>query len=175
MKKKNLPADIVLALYRSGVSSPEIAKRLSCGTATICRFLESIGEPRRTASDAAKKTFEQGRKPVSFWKGKKQPKEMVERRISKIRGELHYLWKGGMSRREYRKLIDKRECSRCGGGKNLAIHHCDDDHYNNDLKNLVVLCLSCHMSVHKTAYWKAWREGKPLPKSNGPIGWLENK
>ena len=170
-----LPESKILKMYRRGVSSTEIAKQMKCSPPTIRRCLDRNGEPRRTLSDAAKRSFEQGRKVTKFWAGKKQPAEMVESRLSKIRGENHYLWKGGNSLRPYRKLVKKTKCDRCESKKDLGIHHRDDDHYNNDLSNLVVLCLSCHMSIHKTAYWKAWRAGKPLPKSNGSVGWLRKK
>ena len=174
MKRKLPPDDVVVSMYRSGMSSLQIAEQFGVTASNVRALLRRIGEPRRTISDALKLSYANGvSTPTSYWTGKTQPAEMIERRISKIRGERHYLWNGGHSRRPYRNLVTKEKCERCGGTKDLGIHHQDDDHYNNDVKNLVVLCLSCHMSIHKTAYWKAWREGKPLPKSNAPTGWLK--
>lgn len=95
---------------------------------------------------------------------------MTERRVSKIRGENHYLWKGGDSRRDYRKKIKKISCEKCRGKLNPCIHHKDLDHYNNDPENLQVLCVSCHLELHKKLYWEAKRKGVEY-KNNSPIGW----
>ena len=45
------------------------------------------------------------------------------------------------------------------------------DHYDNRPENLQVLCVSCHMSLHKRAYWEAIHNDEDPPVSNGPIGW----
>ena len=114
---------------------------------------------------------ERGRhKVVKYWQGKKQPLEMVEKRISKIRGENHYLWRGGKSRRLHRGIIKKHKCAECNGKLNLGIHHKDLDYYNNDPDNLQVLCVSCHITLHKKLYWEAKRNGAEY-KTNSPIGW----
>jgi len=45
------------------------------------------------------------------------------------------------------KLLFKsdRTCVICRNkGKPIQIHHIDDDNLNNDINNLVVLCLDCH-------------------------------
>ena len=96
---------------------------------------------------------------------------MVERRVSKIRGEAHYLWSGGKSKRDYRKGTKKEKCARCGSRTNLCIHHENLDHYDNAPDNLTVLCVSCHASIHKQAYWDAVHTGQKPPRSNAPIGW----
>lgn len=181
MPNRVLPPDEdLITMYESGMSAGEIAETISAKVITVgsrLGLLSKAGRLKmRTPSEAQNLLNSRGRKPVvKYWQGKKQPPEMVENRVSKIRGEKHYLWKGGHSRRPYRKLVKKEKCDRCGSLDNLGIHHQDNDHYNNDLKNLVVLCLSCHMSAHKTEYWAAWREGRPIPKSNGPVGWLLQK
>ncbi len=70
----------------------------------------------------------------------------------------------------YKKTTRER-CETCGSTRSLAVHHKDFDHYNNDPENLQVLCVSCHMSLHKQMYWDAIKEGKTPQKSNGPVGW----
>jgi hypothetical protein len=99
---------------------------------------------------------------------------MVEKRISKIRGDRHWLWKGGKDRRGYRQEVEKVACSECGSRVNLCIHHLDLDHYNDAPENLQVLCVSHHLSLHKAAYWAAYRNGDTTPKSNCPSGWERN-
>jgi hypothetical protein len=174
--RKLPPNDEVVAMYNGGLSSSEIADKCGVKPVTVVSLLTRLGVPRRGPSEADRISRSRGRKPIiKFWEGKTQTPEMVESRISKIRGENHYLWKDGMSRRRYRGVVAKEKCEECGAIDNLGIHHLDDDHYNNDPENLQVLCVSCHMSTHKTAYWKAKREGRPTPKSNGPVGWTRKE
>ncbi len=170
--RKLPPNDVVIKMYMEGQSSGEIAEKCGVKPITVISLLRRLNIPRREPAVAAEFAKLAGRHiPGRYWLGKKQPSEMVEKRAAAVRGENHHLWKGGESRRDYRNVIDKENCDRCGTEDNLGIHHIDDDHYNNDPANLRVLCVSCHMSVHKTAYWKAKREGKPTPKSNAPTGW----
>ena len=96
---------------------------------------------------------------------------MVEKRIAKIRGEKHWLWKGGKESRGYRNVIKKEICIGCGARINLGIHHIDFDHYNNQPENLEVRCVACHSSLHKKEYWDAIHEKRQAKKSNAPIGW----
>lgn len=77
----------------------------------------------------------------------------------------------GKQSRVYRTVVKKELCNRCGSTSNLCVHHVNDDHYDNEPSNLEVLCVSCHMSHHKTQYWDAWRKKQTTPKSNGPVGW----
>lgn len=80
-------------------------------------------------------------------------------------------YKDGSRMRPYRHLITKDYCRGCGSVERLCIHHINNDHYDNRLENLTILCVSCHMAHHKREYWKAWRDGRPTPKSTGPVGW----
>jgi len=159
-KRKLPPNDELRRLYESGNSSGEIASQFNVKPVTVISGLNRIpGFKMRSNSEAQKLAFAHGKKPALFWKGKKQPKAMVERRISKIRGKNHWLWKGGFEKRDYRKVITKESCSKCGSRLNLCIHHEDFDHYNNSPGNLKVLCVSCHLSLHKKHYWDCKRRG----------------
>lgn len=40
-------------------------------------------------------------------------------------------------------------CQKCGEEDSLDVHHIDENPYNNDLENLILLCRSCHMKVHR--------------------------
>lgn len=86
-------------------------------------------------------------------------------------GVTHYLYKDGSHNRLYRTLISKDKCHRCGTLHQLGIHHKNDDHYDNRVENLEVLCHPCHMSITKKAWWDAKKAGLPTPKGNGPVGW----
>jgi hypothetical protein len=87
------------------------------------------------------------------------------------RGAAHYNFKGGWHNRDYRKLVTKDRCRLCGATETLGIHHRNDDHFDNRLENLEVLCNSCHMSETKRKWWASKKAGLPTPKSNGPVGW----
>ena len=173
MPNAKLPLDATICqMYRDGLSIKEIAETFGVHVQTIGRRLKRGGQPRRTPKEAARLCVKRGRSsPARYWSGKKQPKAMVEKRVAKIRGPNHYLWKGGKSRRPYRGKIQKSKCESCGSRINLAIHHIDFDYYNNSEDNLAVLCLSCHLSLHKQAYWDAIKAGKTPPKSTGESHW----
>lgn len=80
-------------------------------------------------------------------------------------------YKDGSETRQYRTVIDKDKCRKCGTKETLGIHHKNDDHYDNRLGNLEVLCNACHMSETKRKWWAAKKAGIETPKSNGPVGW----
>lgn len=44
---------------------------------------------------------------------------------------------------------DGYKCTKCGADKNLLIHHIDGDDNRNYENNLVTLCRSCHVYIHK--------------------------
>jgi transposase len=89
------------------------------------------------------------------------------------KGPTHPLYKDGSHSKAYRKLIVKDQCSKCGTTAKLCIHHKNDDHYDNRLENLEILCHPCHMSHTKKAWWAAKKAGLPTPKGNGPVGWTK--
>ena len=76
---------------------------------------------------------------------------------------------------------DAYMCFHCGSRGNLCVHHREivpeDSGSFNDLGNLVVVCRSCHMSLHRVAgdiipsgnisYWG--RRGKDNPEVNCQI------
>ena len=172
-KRKVPPKETLQTLYDEGLSAREIAERLGLNTITVASALRREGVAARTTSETRRLQRERGveSKAGKYWLGKKQPPAMVEKRISKIRGARHYLWKGGKDSRQYRRVITKESCARCGATENLAIHHVDFDHYHNNPDNLQVLCVSCHSSIHKQAYWDAVHAGQEPPRSNAPLHW----
>jgi len=155
LMKKQLPPDKeIVKMYQDGLSAKAIADKLGCHQATILQHLKNAGCERRSFSEAHKLGYASGR-----------------RKVTVKSGEDHYMWKGGVAKRDYRNVVKKVKCDVCGGRLNLGIHHKDLDHYNNSEENLQVLCVSCHMSLHKQAYWDAIHSGSVPEKSNGPVGW----
>lgn len=172
-KRKLPPNEDLLEMYYSGMSPREIGAKFGCPAVTVDSALRRAGCVFRPLGESQKLRMSRpDYEPSRFWQGKKQSPEHVESRVSKIRGERHYNWRGGASDpRAYRGVVQKDRCERCEATTNLAIHHRDWDHYNDDPENLAILCVSCHSSVHKQAYWDAVHAGKTPPRSNAPIGW----
>ena len=59
-------------------------------------------------------------------------------------------WKNGIG--SYGKLRGKESiCSKCGEEefRLLCVHHINEDRTDNDPKNLIVICRSCHSREHK--------------------------
>jgi len=74
-------------------------------------------------------------------------------------GPLNGRFKDGGQSTIYRKMVEKDACASCGTTENLCVHHKDENHTNNVPSNLEVLCMSCHSSQHKQAWWDAKRGG----------------
>jgi hypothetical protein len=64
-------------------------------------------------------------------------------------------FKDGTTSTAYRRMIERRECNRCGSTEMLVVHHRDGVHTNNEPSNLEVLCSPCHTSHHKQEWWNA--------------------
>lgn len=95
----------------------------------------------------------------------------IQARSRGKRGEQHHHFKDGKSSVIYRTLIVKNLCEMCGSTAHLTIHHRNNDHYDNRVENLAVMCNHCHISQHKKMWWAAKKAGLSLPKSNAPAGW----
>lgn len=59
-------------------------------------------------------------------------------------GKNNNNYKNGISMYPKRK---KKRCSKCGGTKNLMVHHKDNNRSNNKPSNLQTLCWSCHEKI----------------------------
>jgi len=61
------------------------------------------------------------------------------------KGLTHQAWTTGI--RAYRSRV-KPQCEECGEGKNLQVHHIDENRLNNTDENLKTLCAKCHRAKH---------------------------
>lgn len=58
-------------------------------------------------------------------------------------------WKNGIG--SYQKIAFTHYgqfCKICGATKKIDIHHIDKDRTNNNIKNLLPICKSCHSKIH---------------------------
>ncbi len=68
-------------------------------------------------------------------------------------GKNHPNWRGGEG--IYRKILREsdrvKECAKCGikDRRILSAHHLDRSRKNNNLGNLIYLCMNCHFLVHR--------------------------
>ena len=114
------------------------------------------------AMETVKEQYKNGR--ISPKKGMKLS-EITKKKISEShKGEKHPNWKGGISfepypfnfNEELKELIRRRDnyqCQLCGmpeceNIRKLDIHHIDYDKDNLNPKNLISLCLSCHIKTN---------------------------
>jgi hypothetical protein len=73
-------------------------------------------------------------------------------RNSVFSGPMHPNWKNGDF--TYKNILIKTgrraECTICAvdDKRLLVVHHVDENHFNNDSKNLAWLCYNCHHLVH---------------------------
>ncbi len=60
-------------------------------------------------------------------------------------------WKGGVNTDYYLRIAYEtypKECAICKDNKNLEVHHKDRNRRNNRVKNLIILCRTCHKKTH---------------------------
>ena len=75
-------------------------------------------------------------------------------------GKKHHRWNKGVA--SYRGILEKSGvlpiCLRCGktDKRILVVHHKNQDRKNNELDNLIWLCMNCHFLVH---HYKVERNG----------------
>jgi transposase len=175
-------------MYREGMTCKQIGQQYGASVSAVSAMLIRNGETRRSnrklpPSDVVVELYRSGLSGRAIGdiygvagsavlRILKQAEE--PRRCRANSGERNGRYKDGSQSRAYRSVVSKALCAKCGSSENLGIHHKDFDHYNNAESNLEVLCVGCHMSLHKTEYWAARREGREPRKSNGPVGWEEN-
>ena len=85
---------------------------------------------------------------------------LINSKLSKLfsisRARLHQICSGYCSTNEEfckakQFLINncnKKKCLICNSEKNLIAHHIDGNDRNNDIKNIEILCSSCHLKIH---------------------------
>jgi IS30 family transposase len=181
----------IVALYESGMSCREIGLQIGVTRTAVSNMLKRAKVQARPKADSA--TWDARKEEIEYlyFQQNMSQKQIAEyfgshqtligrvmRRLGIERlsvgrraGPANHKYKDGKSSRLYRTVITKDKCRKCGTTDDLGIHHKNDDHYDNRLENLEVLCNRCHMSETKRKWWAAKKAGLPTPKSNAPQGW----
>ena len=183
----------LVTLYQTGKSCRAVGDELGMSPQSVSETLKRLGvkaRPKRdrTLWDSRKEEIEHlyyvenmsQRQIAEYFNSHEALVGRVMKRLGiqrlstgRRKGKSHHNFKHGKESRLYRTVITKDKCRNCGATENLGIHHKNDDHYDNRLENLEVLCNSCHMSETKRKWWAAKKAGLPLPKSNAPTGWTK--
>jgi hypothetical protein len=193
MKPKARSEDIV-RLHQEGLSVRQIADRLGVSKSAISLRMKALGLKSRGKSTSAEWNSRKAeveylyhvrrlsQEQIAAYYGvtqaviyKVMKRLCIQRRSKGRRGPEHHHFKDGKSSVVYRRLVVKDQCRNCEATENLSVHHKNNDHYDNRLENLEVLCESCHISLAKKAWWAAKKAGLPTPKGNGPVGWAPRR
>lgn len=144
------------------LSTWQIASKLGCAQNAVRYYLKKYKIRSRTLSEA-QKVCESNylKKPrTEEWKRKKSkfmtennPRSMLRKHHSdetkkKIFNAQTTTGKS-KNTKAYKKLAMEnlpKRCDICHTEKNLCVHHRDGDHFNNQLKNLRILCRACQSS-----------------------------
>jgi uncharacterized C2H2 Zn-finger protein len=107
-----------------------------------------------------------------YWLGKNHSEETIcIFRDGRRKGDENYNWRGGLSFLPYPKEFNKElksnikdrdgsSCQVCGRFTGLSVHHKDYNKENNDRKNLITLCHSCHSRTNgNRSYWSSYLGG----------------
>ena len=87
-------------------------------------------------------------------------REIASKTMSKRMGKNHPNYIKGKYCNQARKLKEEKRkqnnytCQKCRtiqkeNGRKLDVHHIDSDDANNNPKNMITLCHSCHIKLHK--------------------------
>ena len=103
------------------------------------------------SSKRFKKLWKEGK--VSFG----TEKQKIAWKQSKNIGEKNGMFNSSCKKRNFYNLKNAVEvgeiieCSICGSDRYLLVHHIDFNSSNDDIKNLQVICKSCHAKIHNIA------------------------
>ncbi len=137
-------------LYRQNITLNktfvDIANEFGYNLSTIKNWARKFKLPQKGTG-----YFNKGRVPWN--KGLDECNDKVKIQANALR-EYHYdnSKKGIKIMKENTIKYQKHNsgiCSICGTNKNLNVHHIDKDRGNNNPCNLITLCESCHLRVHK--------------------------
>lgn len=78
-------------------------------------------------------------------------RECMRKSYVKKQGETQPYSSAHGSSRKIAYMLEEREkiCELCGSTTNVDIHHKDGNFHNNSSDNLMVVCRSCHMKLHR--------------------------
>jgi 5-methylcytosine-specific restriction protein A len=118
----------------------EVAEYFDACTRKIYDWLDNLGIERRD-----KYKFEEGESNPN-WSGGYEPDDEAQK---------FYSTKEWKNKRSEIIRRDNKQCTQCGGGENLEVHHLvpiKEDGRKLNEKNLITVCKSCHNYLHNNVY-----------------------
>lgn len=132
---------------------------------------------KRKMSESRKKEWASGKRDFEKIRKKLLSKEAIARGAISRMGKNNPAWKGGISKEPYAfefnkelkeqiRQRDNHTCQECNHTEKqltykLRTHHIDYDKKNNDPKNLISLCKSCHSKTNfNREYWMNYFQEK---------------
>lgn len=171
-RKAPLPEESIVEDYKRGTSRSEICKAHGTNYARLRSILRSAGVPIRSIAEQHTLDIALGKRTRSgAIRPRANPEDVKRNRRQRALGANNPNWRHGKECRGYRGVVEKLICDECGSGENLAVHHIDFDHFNNATDNLRVLCIHCHLSLHKREWWSSTKSGITPSISNRAHGW----
>jgi transposase len=152
-------------LISDGTPLMEIARKYSIKYDTLVRHLKRLGVNYTTNQHRTGRPHYESRISVMWY---------IENN--------KYLEASRLRKKLIEEGIKENKCERCGitewmgGDVPLELHHLDENHFNNNLDNLVILCSNCHAQIHgynKTTSAEAKNHKEKIKKAPKKKG--ENK
>ena len=158
-QKKEIDIGIIVNLYNEGKSTIQIAEYLNTTHTRIIKEMKINGIKRRTRKEANAKYIRynicvvcntQFRPLGSIYRltcSDKCHKEWMKQYNDNPRNIKH-----GGSQPRYQRIARKlkeQKCEICNSiDVRLDVHHIDKDQTNNNIENIMILCVSCHARLH---------------------------
>ena len=164
---KDFTNDIIRRYTVDGFNTREIGEQYGVTKEPIRKLLAKNNIPRKRRNRFNSKKYR--KEYIKEWYRKNPEKRKIyykqykERHSERIRKRSR-LWarkhrneisekKGLIKRKQILRITPSVECMLCGYKKyisSLEIHHRDNNHLNNSISNLIVLCRNCHQAIHST-------------------------
>lgn len=123
-----------------------------CGDLNRKEYKKKHRDENREQYNKRWKEWRKNNKEKSY-KAKKKWRENNKDRDRYLNLKLYYKYHEQRkaeqnARAKARSLKKKIKCDECQSKKKLHIHHIDEDCFNNNINNLMVLCETCHFKKH---------------------------
>lgn len=137
---------------KGGLAKPKLTKRVNCIYCNESRMPWTIYKHENDCYLNPKnlRICEVCGKPIKDYKHGKTCSHICANKTFKQCGKDHWNY-SGVTENHYRTICfknHKHKCIICGENLMLDVHHYDEDHENNDPKNLVPLCPTHHRYMH---------------------------
>ena len=131
--------DLAIKLYKDGLTILSIAKKIGCNTGTITKWLKDTPKVKKIGPP-------KGNIP---WNKNRQFPKMIGNKYAFIgdRGKIaagHY-----RARMKIKEILPCEICNRILDKFMMVLHHKNENTLDNRRNNLMRLCRTCHINLHR--------------------------